>query len=317
MNKIRCLILGAGYMTEEYLKVLKSKEIDTKVLGRGIQNTNKISNKFNVDAFPGGINSFNFEKYEITHAIVAVSVQNLHSVTCALIKKGIKKILVEKPACLDRSELEEIIQLANEYKTKIYIAYNRRFYNSIQILKEKIIEDKGIELVNFEFTEWIHTIDQNKFPLKVLNKFFLANSTHVVDTVFNLIGSPDILTNMVIGNEINWHPSGSIFIGFGTSIKRIPFSYSTNWSSAGRWSIEVITKSNRYYLKPMEKLFVQKSGSIEILPIELSDEVDIAFKPGLFKMIDAFFSDSCENLCSLEEHNNNFPFYERIAGYSK
>lgn len=315
MKPSSCLILGAGYMTEEYLKILNFKEIQTIVLGRGIQNVNKIKEKFKVNAFSGGTDLFNFELYNFSHAIVAVSVQNLYSATTTLIRKGIKKILVEKPACLTIEELEDLIKLCNEFNANVYIAYNRRFYNSVKVLKNKIIEEGGVELVNFEFTEWVHTIDQNKFPLEVLNKFFLANSTHVVDTVFDLIGNPSWLTNLVTGNKISWHPSGSLFIGFGISVKGIPFSYSSNWSSAGRWAIEIITKENRYYLKPMEELFVQKNGSIDILPIKIPTELDNEFKPGLNNMIDEFFSASCDNLCTLVQQKNNFSFYEKMAGY--
>lgn len=315
MKQIHCLVLGAGYMTEEYLKILNFKQIETVVLSRGQRNINKIKDKFKVTAFAGGLELFNFDSYIFTHAIVAVSVQDLYSVTCTLIKKGIKNILVEKPACLNTDELENLIYLSNEFNVNIFIAYNRRFYNSVTTLKEKIFDEGGIQLVNFEFTEWIHTIDQNKFPIEVLNKFFLANSTHVVDTVFDLIGNPKTLSSLVMGNKISWHPSGSLFIGFGISTNGIPFSYSSNWTSAGRWSIEVLTSENRYYLKPMENLSVQKNGSIDILPVIISNEIDKGFKPGLNNMIDEFFSAYCENLCTLEQHKNNFTFYERIAGY--
>jgi len=315
MKQTHCLVLGAGYMTEEYLKILNFKQIETVVLSRGQRNINKIKEKFKVTAFAGGMELFNFDSYIFTHAIVAVSVQDLYSVTCTLIKKGIKNILVEKPACLNTDELENLIHLSNEFNVNIFIAYNRRFYSSVTSLKEKLIDEGGIQMVNFEFTEWIHTIDQNKFPIEVLNKFFLANSTHVVDTVFYLIGNPKTLSSLVMGNKISWHPSGSLFIGFGTSTNGIPFSYSSNWTSAGRWSIEVLTSENRYYLKPMENLSVQKNGSIDILPVIISSEIDKDFKPGLNNMIDEFFSDVCENLCTLEQHKNNFTFYEIIAGY--
>ena len=42
------------------------------------------------------------------------------------------------------------------------------------------------------------------------------------------------------------------------------FSYNANWESAGRWWVEFLTNKNRYLMKPMEQLFVQKRGSISL-----------------------------------------------------
>jgi predicted dehydrogenase len=314
MSKVNCLLVGAGYMTQEYLKVLKSKQIDTIVVGRGIKNVNNIVEKFHIESYSGGIEKFVFND-NYTHAIVAVSIDDLFSTTCILIKKGVKKILVEKPACLELNELEIILKLCNEYNSEIFIAYNRRFYSSIETLKKKIISEEGIQLINFEFTEWAHLIDQKKFSKAVLNKFFIANSTHVVDTVFHLIGRPSLLNSLIFGNSISWHPSGSIFLGSGVSIKNIPFTYSSNWGSAGRWSIEVFTNQNRYYLKPMEKLFVQKRGTLDLTPVEINDQIDVEFKAGLYLMVEDFFNITSKTLCKINEQYENFSFYEKIAGY--
>ena len=78
-----------------------------------------------------------------------------------------------------------------------------------------------------------------------------------------LIGFPKELSASQSG-ELDWHPSGSIFVGSGISEKNIPFSYNANWDSAGRWWVEFLTKENRYIMKPMEQLFVQKRGSIAL-----------------------------------------------------
>ena len=315
MSRINCLIVGAGYMSQEYLKVLKSKQVETVVVGRGIKNVNNILEKFNIEAYSGGIEKFIFNKI-YTHAIVAVSVDDLFTTTCILIKKGVKKILVEKPACLELNELKIILKLCNEYNAEIFIAYNRRFYSSIETLKNKIIAENGIQLINFEFTEWAHLIDQKKFSKAVLNKFFIANSTHVVDTVFHLIGRPSLLNSLIFGDSVSWHPSGSIFLGSGVSINNIPFTYSSNWGSAGRWSIEVFTNQNRYYLKPMEKLFVQKKGTLDLSSVDINDKIDVEFKPGLYFMVEDFFNITSKTLCKIDEHYANFGFYEKIAGYT-
>ena len=77
-----------------------------------------------------------------------------------------------------------------------------------------------------------------------------------------LIGMPKTLTSYQSGS-LNWHPSGSIFVGSGISENDIPFSYNADWESAGRWGIEVKTKENTYRLIPLEGLFVCHKKSVE------------------------------------------------------
>jgi hypothetical protein len=167
-----------------------------------------------------------------------------------------------------------------------------------------------------EFTEWIHTIDPSIYDNETLTKWIIANSSHVIDTVFHLIGFPKDLNTIVGGvNEIIWHPSGSVFTGSGISEKNIPFSYNTDWSSAGRWSIEIFTNKRRFYLKPMEKLFEQKKGSINISEISLDADVDENFKPGLYKQTQAFLNSDFSDLVSIDEQIRALSIYEKIGGY--
>ncbi len=314
---MKCLIVGAGYMATEYIKVLNSQKITLEVVGKGVANVNLLKEKFNINVHSGGIEQY--IKNNITppeFAIIAVSVNDLLSATISVINYGVKNILVEKPLVLCTKDLNIITELATQNNANVYVAYNRRFYNSVYKLKELISDDGGISNIHFEFTEWIDVINKNGFPREVLNKFFIANSTHVVDTVFNLIGKPEKIQTYISGSSVEWHNSGSIFMGFGESVFKIPFSYSTNWGSPGRWSIEILTQKRRFYLRPMEQLFVQEHGSILITEVEFDKELEIKYKPGLFKMTEAFlFSLDKDNLCCLDQLTSFFPFYEKIAGY--
>ena len=53
------------------------------------------------------------------------------------------------------------------------------------------------------------------------------------------------------------------FSGAGISISGALFSYQANWQSAGRWSVEILTKKNRLILCPLEELKVQKRGVLK------------------------------------------------------
>lgn len=189
------------------------------------------------------------------------------------------KLLIEKPAALYQQELQELYEKSIETKAKVYIAYNRRFFSSVMEESKIIKADGGITSLHFEFTEWADRIKELSKPKEVLNRWLLANSTHVIDLVFFLIGRPSNLETYVGGNE-EWHPDGSIFVGMGKSEKNIPFSYHSNWSSVGRWGIEVLTEKRKLILRPMEKLKHVIKNIVVEQEIEIDDSVDMEYKTG-------------------------------------
>ena len=69
-------------------------------------------------------------------AIVAVGIEQLANVTEDLIRAGTKRILLEKPGALNLEEIYSLNSLANEKNVEVLIAYNRRFYHSVQQLQK-------------------------------------------------------------------------------------------------------------------------------------------------------------------------------------
>ncbi len=315
-NKV--LLIGAGFMASEYLKVLKHLNCDVTVVSRSEGKINLLKKDFpNYAYYTEGLDDYLSKVSELPEfAINTVNVCNLKDVSLALLKAGVKNLLIEKPGDLSINGLKELNNYAVNISSNVYIAYNRRFYSSISELKKQIVIDDGITNCHFEFTEWIHTIDTSIYDKETLRKWIVSNSSHVIDTVFYLIGFPKNLNSTISGsNEIDWHPSGSVFTGSGVSENKIPFTYNTDWSSAGRWSIEIFTKKRRFYLKPMEKLFEQKKGSINISEILLDDKLDIAYKPGLLVQTQAFLNSDFFDLVSIDEQIKAIGIYEEIAGY--
>ena len=276
MNNQKVLLIGAGYMAGEYLKVLKHLNSNVTVVSRSEAKINLLKCNFpDYTYYTEGLDDYLSNENELPEFVInTVNVNGLRDVSLALLKAGVKNLLIEKPGDLFINGLKELKDCAEKTSSKVYIAYNRRFYSSISELKKLIAIDGGITNCHFEFTEWIHTIDPKMYDVEILKKWIIANSSHVIDTVFNLIGFPKTINTIVTGkNEISWHPSGSVFAGSGISINKIPFTYNSDWTSAGRWSIEIFTKHRRLYLKQMEKLFEQKKGSITISEVLLDDQL--------------------------------------------
>ena len=259
------LLVGSGHMAMEYLKVLEALKKNVHIVGRGKSNIEIIKKKYPQYSFQsGGIENYLALKNRIPGFVInAVNIKELGKTTMLLLENGAKNILVEKPGDTSLERLKIIQKKINKCKAKVFIAYNRRFYASVLSLIKKAEQDGGIRSLTFEFTEWTHTFNEKTHDISSLNRWILANSSHVLDTAFFLIGKPKTINCNIFGkNEISWHKSGSIFSGNGISNKNIPFSYSTDWNSSGRWAIEITTNKKRYYLRPMEELYEQRKGAI-------------------------------------------------------
>ena len=118
----------------------------------------------------------------------------------------------------------------------------------------------GITSCRFTFTERLGSIDFTKDKPEVYQRWGISNSLHVITMAFELIGMPKEMHSHQYRN-LEWHSSGSIFVGDGISSSDIPFSYHADWGSGGRWGIEVNTKENSYQLIPLEDLYVCKKDT--------------------------------------------------------
>jgi predicted dehydrogenase len=311
-------LIGAGGMAQDYVKVLEGLQSDFLIIGRSEESAKKCEEIVKKEVIVGGLEKFLSTSPTLcSHAIVSVGVEKLYETTKELLEYGVKNILVEKPGAMTQDEFNELDILSKEKSANVLIAYNRRFFASILKAQSIIKEDGGVTSFNFEFTEWAHDIETLVKADGVMEKWFLANSTHVVDMAFYLGGFPTDI-NCFTSGTLDWHPSASIFSGSGISDKNALFSYQANWQSAGRWSVEVLTKEHRFIFRPMEKLQIQKRGTIPQLFDESIDySLDDKYKPGLFVQTKNFLDNNLEGMCTIDEQYEMIDIYNKIANYGE
>ncbi|EDP6893769.1 gfo/Idh/MocA family oxidoreductase [Campylobacter lari] len=310
-------LVGCGQMAQDYIKVLQALNVDFLCIGRGESSANVCKMKTNKEVFVGGLQEFILMQNgkKPSHVIVATNVESLFENCLLLLKYGIKNILLEKPGSLRYSEFLLLNDEAKKINSNIYIAYNRRFYASVLKAKELILKDGGVKSFNFDFTEWSHVIEKLDKSSLVKNKWFLCNSTHVVDLAFFLGGKPKKLTSYT-NCALDWHPSASSFCGCGITEKNALFSYQANWKSPGRWSIAVTTDNYKFILKPLEKLSIQKKDQNEIdFCVDVNYSLDLKYKPGIYLQVKNFLHNNTSNFCSLSEHIEMYKHYCKIANY--
>ena len=311
-------IVGAGGMALDYYKVLKGLDQKIIVIGRGIDSCLLLEDKIGIEVEKGGLELFLKTNPKIPKtAIVAVGIEELANTTESLIDYGVKKIMIEKPGSLFRAELESLARLSKENHSEVVVGYNRRMYASV-LEAQRIIEmDGGATSMHFEFTEWSHIIESLNKAAGVKESWVLANSTHVIDLAFHLTGKPHQINSITAGG-VDWHKKSSIFAGSGITENEVLFTYGANWSSPGRWGIEVLTKKHRLILRPLEKLRLMKIGSIKEEEVTIDDSLDKEYKPGLYRQVEAFLNGSSDEkqLCKIDHQLLMWPMYEKIAGYN-
>ena len=311
-------LIGSGYMGIEYAKVLNDLDVNFLTIGRGAESAQAFKEQTGKEVVTGGLEAFLATQPDLpSEAIVAVGIENLATTTTVLLNFGVKKILVEKPAIAYPEEIVELLNIAKQKEADVLLAYNRRFYASIQKAMEIIQEDGGLTSFNFEFTEWSHVIGTlKKHPAEHQN-WFLGNSTHIIDAAFYLAGAPTQLQSFVKGqNQLDWHTKSAIFAGAGETANGALFSYQANWVAPGRWAMEFLTPKHRLIFKPIEKLQIQKIGSVAVDFVEGVDyTLDEKYKPGVYLQTKAFLANDFSKLCTLDEQNKALEYYKQIGGY--
>jgi predicted dehydrogenase len=307
------LLIGTGPMATDYANVLIEFSKDFTVIGRGEESAKKFKEITGINPITGGVDNFissgNINSYNA--AIVATGTEALMPTLLKLTKAGITRILIEKPAAVSIEELIFNEEQLKNFENTIFVAYNRRFYASVFEAQKLIEEDGGLQSMNFEFTEWAHKIEPLVKAEGVKENWFFANSTHVVDLAFYLAGKPTEWSSFSKSGNLKWHAKTN-FCGSGITEKNVLFSYASNWESAGRWSVELLTMNRRIYLRPMENIFIQNKGTIELIEHKFDNDLDISFKPGLYKQVEAFVNyDS--GLLNLKNHiENSKKIYSKI-----
>lgn len=311
------LVVGAGPMAIEYAKVLLDLGKQPVVVGRGKQSAQAFREQTGVEAAAGGLRAWLATLNGAappSKAIVAASEKWVGEVARDLISAGVNELLLEKPGGLDVADILAVQACAEEHAARVHVGYNRRFYSAVEAARRQIELDGGVTSFQFEFTEWAHVIGPLVKEEGVKEQWFLSNSTHVIDLAFHLGGRPTQWSAWSRG-ALPWHPTGAVFAGAGETDRGALFSYQANWEAPGRWGVEVLTRRHRLIFRPMEKLQIQKIGSVAVEPVDLQSDLDSRFKPGLHRQVQAFLGlSSAEHLPTIQQQVEMLPVYQRMRG---
>lgn len=311
----KLLVLGVGPMAEEYLQACKANSIEATFVGRSKTGMKRFESRTGIVPIP----SLSLAKPENFYgAVIAVTETALSSVLIEVLRAGFRRVLVEKPGGSSISEFPGLHEEVSSYGAEVFVAFNRRFYSTVEKLLQVANKDGGLVSLHFDFTERAAQIASLEKDLKTKEDWFFQNSSHVIDLSLYLAPGLEIHHAEVTGG-LPWHPRGSIFSGLGTAAEGVQVSYNTVWGPSGGWEILARTESIKLALKPLETLEVTLPDGTSEVYTE-GRLCKLPGKAGLTGMLNAFIERPPRDprLLSWEGHWGNFHVYRDILnGVSK
>ena len=139
MFDIRLGVIGAGNIAKEHIYVINNMDgVSIKgITSRTISKAENLANKFQIKNVYKTVDDL-IERCEVDGIMLLVSANQLYELSIKLLPLRIP-IFIEKPPGLFPDQTKALVDLADKYKTKNMVGYNRRFYS---------IFHEGIKIIN-------------------------------------------------------------------------------------------------------------------------------------------------------------------------
>ena len=310
-------VVGYGYMGRAYVSALRALGVGKiHVCSRSEMRLEDLEGDPDVATTSGGIDRLHRVSGMDDLVIVATPTDTLVSFSKQLIGLGFRRLLIEKPVSLWATEIEHLAEFASGNGVFAMCGYNRVAYPSVTEVLARCTQEGGVTSMAYDFTELIRADWTERFPAEELKRWGLANSVHVLSMAHGIGGLPDRWNSYRTG-RLDWHPTGSIFVGSGMTNNGVPFSYHGDWDSKSRWSVEVHTSQSTYRLCPLEQAFRKTSGlgNYEDVPIDVYAP---KVKAGLAELVAAMLDDEIGAMIPLSSLTNAAAltrYGEDIFGY--
>ena len=150
-KKIKIALLGGGRIAEHHIKAIQAvREFRIVAICDLIETKRKYyGDKYKINTYDHYVEMLNQEKD--VDAVVVMSPSGMHfEHSTKIIKKFKKHVILEKPPCMNKTQLVSLYNTAKKYKKKIYPVFQNRNNKCVLKIKEQIEKNKlgKIRLVN-------------------------------------------------------------------------------------------------------------------------------------------------------------------------
>ena len=310
-------VVGYGSMGRQYVEALRRLGVGRiRVVSRSAAAMEPLRDLAGVETISGGLAQLTNRAEPGELAIVAAPMSLLSESAKQLAALGYRSVLIEKPIALSSSAVQSLNADLASAGVDAWCAYNRVAYPSVIEARSLAQQDGGVTSCIYTFTEVMKPDWLTRFSVDELAHWGIANSLHVMSLAHTLIGPPDKWHAQRSGS-LEWHASGRVFVGSGSSETGIPFASHADWGSAGRWCVDIFTSKAAYRLCPLERLAMKTSpfGEWQDVPVRayaddikagIAEEIAAALHPKLRRTIP---------LVSLPAAIQLMQFAEDVFGY--
>ncbi len=313
--KKKVAFIGAGYMSNEHIKVFKSlKKI---FLIKGIYNRTKskaltLSKKYKIPYVAKSIEDL----YKATSAdVVVISIDETKVYeNLQIILNFPWKIMIEKPVGYNLKSALKIFSLVKRKKRlkDIKVALNRRNYpTTLQAIKE-IERVKSKRIVNISDQQNMYDPALRKKSSIIRNNLMYCNSIHLID-YFNIFCRGKLL-HIKKFSKIKKNKAGLVLSHLKYSSGDVGI-YNCVWNKPSPWSVGVTTNKKYLELKPLEFLYIKKNFSKKIKKFDIQKKEPKNLKTGLTNQaleLYKFLLNKKNNLVSLNDSLNTMKIIKKI-----
>jgi len=254
-------VIGAGNIIPFHLKAALQVgfELEGITARDNSVNAQRVTKDFKFNNYYPTLTQFIDSANSFDAVLIASEASSLFAVLKSLTKLNIP-ILIEKPIFVNKSQLEDWESILNQ--DKILVGYNRRYYKTIQRLKEVIQQNPGAR-VHFKIPE---LSGQEGINNEMIRDVVVGNTVHMFDLIQFCIG-PKALDVRNLKSLVKTSDTALLDISEdGLKTCEIMFGYADNYS------IEVLVNGKRLVVKPLEAITTYTDMEI------LSPDAIIPFK---------------------------------------
>jgi len=315
MKRNKVILIGTSPIMRFHVNALRKSGLNPIAVASSNKNSSsqrKFSSENNIEkSYSNWENMIQEEKYD--GIVIAVRIESTMEILEYAIKQNIP-ILVEKPVSVNSKDINKIIKKSHEM---IMVGYNRRFYKTVNVLKDFVLEDDTSVIASMIAPE----------SSSLMN--FSSNTSHGIDILRYIFG--EIRLEYVKRLVVNDMQKGLVAT-FSNDRKDV-IQFIGNWDTSDNFGISVYRDKKRCELKPYEILniyngmdIIEPTGmnSIRKYIPKLVDKinlesVDEQFKPGFYQQCNAF-SELIRNkkkeasVASLIDALKNIEICEKLIG---
>ena len=283
MNKKQIVLIGTSQIMQYHASALKESGLDLQAVASSNSHSSsqvKFASRNNI---PKNFSNWKelLEQEQYDGIVIGTRIESTLEILEHAIKQNVP-ILVEKPVSVNSNDIKNLIKKSHKL---IMVGFNRRFYHTVNTLKN---------LIEIENTPVIANM---VIPESNLQNFF-TNSIHSIDLLRYVFGDIKLeFSKKLIKNKM----VNGVTATFSNK-KNDLIQLTGIWNAPANVSLSVFSEKKQFELKPYETLKIfddlkviepTANEPIRKYAPKLMEQIDLEpidkkFKPGFFQQSNAF-----------------------------